>query len=84
MFVKYEDMKKHPSFHLKRLAEFMGCPFSVEEEREGVVDGILEMCSFEKLSGLKANKTGLVIASDLIMEKHVFFRKGEVEDWKRH
>ena len=36
MFVRYEDMKKDPSFHLKRLAGFMGYPFYVEEEREGV------------------------------------------------
>ena len=84
MFVKYEDMKKDPSFHLKRLAEFVGYPFSVEEEKQGVVDGILEMCSFENLRNLKTNKRGAAALGIISIENHTFFRKGEVGDWKRH
>ena len=84
MLVRYEDMKKDPSFHLKMLAGFMGYPFSVEEERERVVNEILELCSFENLRNLKTNKRGGVSAAGISMENHTFFRKGGVGDWKRH
>ena len=84
MFLRYEDMKRESSFHLKRLAEFMGYPFSTEEEKQGLVNEILEMCSFENLRNLEVNKTGRVITSTSQLENHRFFRKGEVGDWKRH
>ncbi|KAJ9677223.1 hypothetical protein PVL29_022300 [Vitis rotundifolia] len=85
LFLKYEDMKRDSSFHLKRLAEFMGYPFSVEEEKQGVAHDILELCSFENLRNLKVNKTGNIITSNNNqVENHRFFRKGEVGDWKRH
>ncbi|CBI15343.3 unnamed protein product, partial [Vitis vinifera] len=85
LFLKYEDMKRDSSFHLKRLAEFMGYPFSVEEEKQGVAHDILELCSFENLRNLKVNKTGKIITSNNNqLENHRFFRKGEVGDWKRH
>ncbi|CBI15345.3 unnamed protein product, partial [Vitis vinifera] len=64
LFLKYEDMKRDSSFHLKRLAEFMGYPFSVEEEKQGVAHDILELCSFENLRNLKVNKTGKIITSN--------------------
>ena len=84
MFLRYEDMKRESSFHLKRLAEFMGCPFSTEEEKQGLVNEILEMCSFENLRNLEVNKTGRLITNSSQVENHRFFRKGEVGDWKRH
>ncbi|RVW19980.1 Cytosolic sulfotransferase 10 [Vitis vinifera] len=28
LFMKYEDLKRDSSFHVKELAEFIGCPFS--------------------------------------------------------
>lgn len=31
MFFKFEEMKEEPTLHLRRLAEFLGCPFSPEE-----------------------------------------------------
>ncbi|RZC53780.1 hypothetical protein C5167_012625 [Papaver somniferum] len=30
LFMKYEDLKNEPLIHLKRLAEFMGCGFTLE------------------------------------------------------
>ncbi|KAF8389673.1 hypothetical protein HHK36_024192 [Tetracentron sinense] len=50
LFLMYEDMKAEPAVHLQRLAKFMGCPFSSEEEKEGVMEGIIRLCSFESLS----------------------------------
>ncbi|KAB2622671.1 flavonol sulfotransferase-like [Pyrus ussuriensis x Pyrus communis] len=38
-------MKQEPVFYVKRLAEFVGQPFSAEEESEGVVDQIIKLCS---------------------------------------
>ena len=84
MFLRYEDMKRESSFHLKRLAEFMGCPFSTKEEKQGLVNEILEMCSFENLRNLEVNKTGRLIMNSFQLENHRFYRKGEVGDWMRH
>ncbi|KAB2624411.1 cytosolic sulfotransferase 12-like [Pyrus ussuriensis x Pyrus communis] len=77
-FIKYEEMKQEPTLHLRRLAEFLGCPFSPEEETHGVVDGILRLCSFDNLSNLVVNKSGKLPAG---IENSAFFRKGEVGDW---
>ncbi|ONI08946.1 hypothetical protein PRUPE_5G209000 [Prunus persica] len=58
VFMKYEDMKMDTMQHVKRLAEFMGHPFSLEEERQGVVQEIINLCSFQNLSNLEVNKSG--------------------------
>ncbi|RWR77175.1 cytosolic sulfotransferase 12 [Cinnamomum micranthum f. kanehirae] len=77
LFLKYEDLKGDLSSHLKRLADFLGHPFSVEEEREGMVEKIAKLCSFESLSSLEVNKKG----TSHRVTNDVFFRKGEVGDW---
>ncbi|CAN0862894.1 Cytosolic sulfotransferase 15 [Linum grandiflorum] len=66
LFFKYEEMKEDVGIHLRKLAEFLGCPFSLEEEEDGLVEGIAKLCSFEKLKELEVNKSG---------------KKGEVGDW---
>lgn len=80
-FLKFEDLKEQPKLHLKRLAEFWGCPFSLEEEDEGVVEEILEFCSFNNLSNLEVNKNGKLISGE---ENKAYFRKGEVGDWANY
>ncbi|XP_042498417.1 cytosolic sulfotransferase 12-like [Macadamia integrifolia] len=80
-FLKFEEMKAEPSVQLKRLAEFFGCPISEEEEKEGVVEEILKLCSFDHLSNLDVNKTGKLPSR---VENSMFFRKGEVGDWVNH
>jgi hypothetical protein len=79
MFLKYEEIKMKPGFYLKKLAEFLGCPFSKEEESKGVVDDIVNLCSFEKLSNLEVNKTGKVRFG---VDNKDFFHRGQVGDWK--
>ncbi|PNX60102.1 cytosolic sulfotransferase 12-like protein, partial [Trifolium pratense] len=79
MFLKYEEMKLKPGFYLREIAKFLECPFSKEEESNGVVDDILNLCSFEKLSNLEVNKTGKV---SFHMENKYFFRLGQVGDSK--
>ncbi|XP_008785781.2 cytosolic sulfotransferase 7-like [Phoenix dactylifera] len=83
LFLKYEEMMEEPMSHAKRLAEFMGCPFSLEEEREGVVEEILKLCSFEKLRNLEVNKTHKRDAVHLAKFDSLF-RKGKVGDWRNH
>ncbi|OVA13943.1 Sulfotransferase domain [Macleaya cordata] len=78
-FLKFEDMKKEPKLHLKRLAEFLGHPFSLEEETQGVVDEIVRLCSFENMSNLEVNKTGKMATTGL--EKNAYFRKSKVGDY---
>ncbi|XP_028799004.1 cytosolic sulfotransferase 15-like [Neltuma alba] len=81
LFLKYEDLKGDIKFHLKRIAEFLNCPFDSEEEGNGIIESIIELCSFEKMKELEVNKTGKI--SDKY-ENKVLFRKGEVGDWVNH
>ncbi|KAG2331375.1 hypothetical protein Bca52824_002555 [Brassica carinata] len=80
LFMRYEEMKEEPRGQIKRLAEFLGCPFTKEEEDNGLVDEILEFCSLRNLSGLEVNK----IKKFNKVDRKNFFRKGEVGDWKNY
>ncbi|KAA8541076.1 hypothetical protein F0562_025039 [Nyssa sinensis] len=85
LFLKYEDMKSEPYAHAKRLAEFSGHPFSLEEEKEGVIGKILELCSFESLRSLEVNKTGSQCSSTMVfVPNSILFRQGKVGDWKNY
>ncbi|XP_010674742.3 cytosolic sulfotransferase 15, partial [Beta vulgaris subsp. vulgaris] len=81
LFLKYEDFKDDPSYHLKRVAEFIGMPFSQEEESDGVIKQIIEFCSIKNMKELEVNKSGVI---NKIFEKKSYFRKGEVGDWTNY
>ncbi|KAF3528938.1 hypothetical protein DY000_02043603 [Brassica cretica] len=81
LFMRYEEMIENPDAQVIRLADFLGCSFSEEEKQSGMVEKILELCSFGNLSNLEANKTG---TSTCGIPHHGFFRKGGVGDWKNH
>ncbi|XP_048139512.1 cytosolic sulfotransferase 15-like [Rhodamnia argentea] len=82
LFLKYEDLKEDIVGQLKKVAEFVGLPFTEEEEEGGVIEDIAKMCSFKTLKGLEVNKSGKLL--NTIMEKRSHFRKGEVGDWVNH
>lgn len=82
LFLKYEDMLDDTVSHAKRLADFIGFPFSEEEERDGVVEQIIELCSLKSLKELEVNKHGS--GYKIKMDYKNFFRKGEVGDWINH
>ncbi|TYI85290.1 hypothetical protein E1A91_D05G430300v1 [Gossypium mustelinum] len=86
MFLKYEDLVENTVLYLKKIAEFIGYPFSSKEQQEGVPENIVQMCSFENLSGLEVNKIGKHRAGqgNLEVENNIFFRKGKVGDWKNY
>ncbi|XP_022738198.1 flavonol sulfotransferase-like [Durio zibethinus] len=85
LMLKYEDMKREPLVQVKRLAEFLGQPFSIEEENKGVVQEIINLCSFDSLRNLQVNKTRDGPSNEGRPVKNPdFFRKGEVGDWKNH
>ncbi|XXG47833.1 hypothetical protein AAC387_Pa02g2407 [Persea americana] len=81
LFIKYEELKEDPTFYLRRLAEFLGCPFSEEEERKGIIEKIQRLCSFESLRSLDVNKSG---KTEMGIETKIFFRRGVVGDWENH
>ncbi|KAL9991672.1 putative quercetin-3-sulfate 4'-sulfotransferase [Helianthus debilis subsp. tardiflorus] len=85
LFLKYEDMKKDPTGNVKKLAEFIGFPFTIEEEKAGVIENIIKLCSFEKLSNLEVNKSGKHRAEDVnAAENRIYFRKAKDGDWKNY
>ncbi|CAN4086295.1 unnamed protein product [Withania somnifera] len=74
-FITYEELMTDTKTHVKRLAEFLGCPIRIEDE----VDEIAKNCSFNILSSQEVNKS-----SDFPCWFQVpyssFFRQGIVGD----
>ncbi|KAG8375423.1 hypothetical protein BUALT_Bualt10G0098500 [Buddleja alternifolia] len=81
LFLKYEDLKRDPLSDVKKIAEFVGLPFSEEEEKAGLVGEISKLCSFDKLRDLEVNKTGVHAGT---VKNKFFYRKGDVGDWVNH
>ncbi|MBA0643508.1 hypothetical protein Goklo_027795 [Gossypium klotzschianum] len=50
LFLKYEDVKKEPLGCARKVAEFLGVPFTLEEENKEIVEQIVKLCSFESMS----------------------------------
>ncbi|XP_050206967.1 cytosolic sulfotransferase 15-like [Mercurialis annua] len=78
LFLKYEDLKEDIVGELKRIAEFIGYPFSEEEERRGIIQEIANMCSLRSLKELEVNKSGTYLE---VHPNTAFFRKGNVGGW---
>ncbi|VVA93933.1 unnamed protein product [Arabis nemorensis] len=86
LFLKYETMRADPLPYVKRLAEFMSYGFTAEEEKEGIVEKIVNLCSFETLKNLEANK-GDKDREDIpwsFYPNSAYFRTGKVGDWQNY
>ncbi|XP_071687425.1 cytosolic sulfotransferase 13-like [Rutidosis leptorrhynchoides] len=79
MFLTYENMINDSENNVKRLAEFLGYPFTEEEKANGVLQEIVKLCSFENLS--EVNKNGKTCGG---VPKNAFFRQGKVGDWSNY
>lgn len=65
---------------MKKMAQFIGYPFSFEEDDKGAVQKIIDLCSLE------VNKSGIpeIQLKEIVIRNNIFFRKGKIEDWKNH
>ncbi|KAJ3686444.1 hypothetical protein LUZ61_015608 [Rhynchospora tenuis] len=84
LFLKYENILQEPVKQAKQLAHFIGCPYSEAEESQGLVEQIVELCSFQKLKDLDVNKCGKRLMGNMHISHTYYFRKGEAGDWKSH
>ncbi|CAL9118377.1 unnamed protein product [Musa acuminata var. zebrina] len=84
LFVKYEELLQDTVAQVKRLAEFLGCPFSEDEEKEGVIDGIVRLCAMDSLSNLEVNRSGTMDLGCWTVANSFLFRRGVVGDWLNH
>lgn len=85
LFLRYEDLKEEALVQVRRLADFLGKPFTSEEDRDGLVEEMARLCSFENLSSLEVNKDGFEkFSPDIEIYKNIFFQKGQVRNWKNH
>ncbi|XP_002524377.2 flavonol 3-sulfotransferase [Ricinus communis] len=85
LFLKYEDLKEDTVSNVKKLADFLGYPFTPHEENQGVVQQIIDLCSFESLKNSKATKDGAYAEnSAFVMKNSLFYRKGKTGDWKNY
>ncbi|KAG0524530.1 hypothetical protein BDA96_07G219500 [Sorghum bicolor] len=74
--------------HVRKLAEFLGVPFTEAEESGGVVEEVVRLCSFQNLKDLAVNTHGVSAQIGAAMANPVknslWFRSGKVGDWKNH
>ena len=60
LFLKYEDLKNETIYWVKEIAQSIGYPFSLKGEEKSVVQKIINLRSFEKLSSLEVNTSGII------------------------
>uniref|UniRef100_A0A0E0E7D5 Sulfotransferase n=1 Tax=Oryza meridionalis TaxID=40149 RepID=A0A0E0E7D5_9ORYZ len=86
LFLRYEELLHDPADGVRKLARFVGQPFSPEEEEAGVVEDIVRLCSFEQMKNLEVNKAaGLSpVLQQNAYTNGSFFRKGGTGDWANH
>uniref|UniRef100_A0A0D9XSC1 Sulfotransferase n=1 Tax=Leersia perrieri TaxID=77586 RepID=A0A0D9XSC1_9ORYZ len=78
-----EEMLYEPTCHVRKMAEFLGCPFTEDEEEAARVgDDIIHLCSFDHLRSLAVNKTGAARLG-IPIGNDTFFRKA-VAGWSNH
>lgn len=89
MFLRYEEMASDTLQVARKLASFLGVPFTQEEEgRGGVAQQIVSFCSFDSLRNLQASSDGdggvEAAGGKLLFQRSSVFRKGKVGDWTNH
>ncbi|GAA0186006.1 transferase [Lithospermum erythrorhizon] len=78
LFTTYEDLKADPTTQVKKMAEFLGCPFG-GKDGDKEVEEVIKSCSFEILRNYEVNKSENS-PTWFEVPYNSFFRKGEVGD----
>ncbi|XP_034578504.1 cytosolic sulfotransferase 5 [Setaria viridis] len=81
LFLRYEEILRDPVGNVRKLALFVGQPFSPAEEDAGVAMDVVRLCSFDKMKGLEVNKKAV---SHGLFPNSSYFRRGEAGDWANH
>uniref|UniRef100_A0A0E0MCA6 Sulfotransferase n=1 Tax=Oryza punctata TaxID=4537 RepID=A0A0E0MCA6_ORYPU len=84
LFLTYEELTTDTLGQLRRLAEFVGRPFTVEEQEIGVYKKVVDACAMESSSGLEVNRSGTTNMVDRTYANNIFFRRGVVGNWRNH
>ncbi|KAK6921053.1 Sulfotransferase domain [Dillenia turbinata] len=85
LFLVYEKMRNDPLPSVKKLADFIGYPFSLEEENGGCLQKIVDLCSFENLSNVDVNRKGKHRpGAPVAIDNNAYFRNGTIGDWRSH
>ncbi|KAF7031871.1 hypothetical protein CFC21_043125 [Triticum aestivum] len=84
LFLTYEELAADTLGQLRRLAAFLGRPFTSEEREARVDREIVEACAMESLAGLEVNRSGKTDMTENSVANNIFFRRGVVGDWKNH
>uniref|UniRef100_A0ACD6ABH7 Uncharacterized protein n=1 Tax=Avena sativa TaxID=4498 RepID=A0ACD6ABH7_AVESA len=84
LFLTYEELAADTLGQLRRLTEFIGCPFTAEEQEAGMDREIVEACTMERLAGLEVNRSGKTQMTESSVANNIFFRRGVVGDWKNN
>nr|CAD1837418.1 unnamed protein product [Ananas comosus var. bracteatus] len=85
LFLTYEEVTAAPAATSRRLAEFVGHPFTADEEKQNLVEEIVGLCSIERMKSSAGNGTGAAKVSEQItVPNAAFLRKGTVGDWSNY
>ncbi|XP_031130632.1 cytosolic sulfotransferase 17-like [Ipomoea triloba] len=80
-FITYEELMDDTKTHVKKLAEFLGCPFVEEEDKK--VEEIVKCCSFGVLKNHEVNKSE-DYTTWAPTPYTSFFRQAKVGDYRNH
>lgn len=83
LFLTYEELTVDTLGQLKRLAEFIGRPFTAEEQEAGVDRDIVEACAMGSMVKQEVNRSGTTQIMEMQMPNE-FFRRGLVGDWHNY
>ncbi|XBI44002.1 hypothetical protein VPH35_108709 [Triticum aestivum] len=84
LFLTYEELSADPLGQLRRLAEFIGRPFTPGEQEAGIDREIAEACAMKSMVSREVNQSGTTEMTEMPMPNGIFFRRGVVGDWTNY
>ncbi|CAI0558083.1 unnamed protein product [Linum tenue] len=80
LFLKYKELYREPKEQARKLASFLGKPFSLDGDEE--VEKVLWRSSLDRLKELEVNTSGVGELNHVL--NSTFFRRGTVRDWENY